>query len=41
MQLDLKVTHESRLKRATALLAILRKLDSSTDAEFAAPTASR
>jgi hypothetical protein len=41
MQLDLKVTHESRLKRATALLAILRKLDSSTDTETAAPPASR
>jgi hypothetical protein len=31
MQLDLKATHKSRLARATALLAILRRHDSSTD----------
>jgi hypothetical protein len=32
IQLDLKETHEDRLKRAKALLAILRKLDTTTDA---------
>lgn len=40
MQLELKVTHESRLKRATTLLDILRNLDNSTDIETVAPPAS-
>jgi len=40
MQLDLKVTHENRLKLATALLGTLRKLDRSTDLETVAPPAS-
>ena len=39
MQLDLKYTHESRLERAAALLAILRKLDRSAGATGAAPRA--
>jgi len=40
MQLDLKDTHESRLKRATALLVILHKLDRSTGTEAAGPPTS-